>query len=74
MMKEHMTKVMNKKKSGGNRQSGQMEKGASVNQVDGDESVSGLASEASVTHIRRIQSQVAHMTFVKNKHQRMALH
>ena len=36
LTKEHMTKVMNKKKSDGNRRSGQKEKGASVNQVDGD--------------------------------------
>ena len=33
-----------------------------------------MASKASVTHIRRILSQVAHMTFVKIKNQRMALH
>ena len=82
MTKEHMTEVMNKKKSGSNQQSGRKGRGMSVNQVRGDKSDSELTSktsdsestsDASVTHIHRIRSKVANITFVQDRGQRTAL-
>ena len=74
LTKDHAVKINNMKKNGGGRRSNNWKNGASVNQVDGEESDSGSASEASVTHIQRIEGKVAHITFVKNKNQRRALH
>ena len=64
LTKEHMTEVMNKKKSSGNRQPGRKRREMSVNQVketDSDSestsetSDSESASDASVLHIHRIR-------------------
>ena len=82
MTKEHMAEVMNKKKSGSNRQSGRKGREMSVNQVRGDRSDSESTSEtsdsestsdASVTHIHRVRSKVANITFVQDRGQRTAL-
>ena len=67
LMPDHMEEIEKKKKN-----SGSWKKGASVNQVDGDESDSGSCSEASVTQIHRIQSQVAHITFVRDSNKTTA--